>query len=331
MPTINDIATRLGIAKSSVSKAMNNADDISESLRKKVLETAVEIGYEKTRNRKSDPKKLCILVENMDYESASGFGHDIVLGFEQMAVPAGWSVDTIRLTEEAQKESSYDVFMLSHQYEGAFILGFSLLDPWMQDLKTARTPTVLYDNYIQENPLVSYVGANNKEGYDMAIAYLKQLGHTRIGYLGGDMNSMIGRERYMAYVHAMQQHSLCAEPGLTGHSYFVSECVQKYLPALLEQKATAILCEHDGLATSVMTHCIELGYKIPDDVSIIGFDDAAFSAFTSPPLTTIRQARNALGRCGYYALNSLLNQSCISSLLLRAELVERGSAGKAAG
>ena len=172
------------------------------------------------------------------------------------------------------------------------------------------------------------MGANNKEGYDIAVAYLKQLGHTRIGYLGSDMNSMIGRERYMAYVHAMQQHSLTAESALTGHSYFVSECVQKYLPALLEQKATAILCEHDGLAASVMTHCMELGYQIPGDVSIIGFDDAAFSAFTSPPLTTIRQDRNALGRCGYYALNSLLNQIFISSLLLRAELVERGSAGK---
>ena len=329
MPTINDIATRLGIAKSSVSKAMNNADDISESLRKKVLETAVEIGYEKTRNRKSGQKKLCILVENMEYQNASGFGHDIILGFEQMAVPAGWFVETIPLTKEVQKESSYDVFMLSHQYEGAFILGFSLLDPWMQDLKTARTPTVLYDNYIQENPLVSYVGANNKEGFDMAVSYLKNLGHARIGYLGGDMNSMISQERYSAYLQAMQQHGLAAEPGLTGHSYFVSECVQKYLPLLLQQKATAILCEHDSLANSVMTHCAELGFKIPEDISIIGFDDAAFSAFTSPPLTTIRQDRNALGRCGYYALNSLLNQTFISSLLLRAELIERGSAGRA--
>lgn len=328
MPTINDIADRLGVAKSTVSKAMNNADDISDSLRKKVLETAVEMGYEKNRNRKTDPKKLCILIENMDFESPSGFGHDLVLGFEQMAVPAGWKVDTVAITENMQKQASYDVFMLSNQYVGAFILGFSLLDPWMQDLQTSKTPAVLYDNYIQDNPLVSYVGVNNDEGFNMAVSYLKKLGHTRIGYLGGDQNSFIGRERYRAYVRAMEMHGLNVHTELTGHSYFVSECTQKYLPVLLANQATAVLCEHDNLANAVMVHCCESGYKVPEDVSIIGFDDIAFSAFTTPPLTTIRQDRNALGRCGYYALASLLNQTCISSLLLRAELVVRESAGK---
>jgi len=72
---------------------------------------------------------------------------------------------------------------------------------------------------------------------------------------------------------------------------------------------------------------MECGRKVPEDISVIGFDDAAFSAFTVPPLTTIRQNRNALGRCGYYALASLLDGTYISSLLLRAELVIRGSAG----
>lgn len=328
MPTINDIAVRLGVAKSTVSKAMNNADDISESLRKKVLETAVEMGYEKNRNRKTIQKKLCILIENMDHKSPSGFGHDLVLGFEQMAVPAGWKVETIALTEAMQKQTSYDVFMLSHKYEGAFILGFSLLDPWMQDLQTAKTPTVLYDNYIQDNPLVSYVGVNNNEGFNMAVSYLKDLGHTRIGYLGGDMNSLISKERYRAYIHAMEMHGLHIYENLTGHSYFVSECTQKYLPVLLSNQATAILCEHDHLANAVIVHCTECGHRIPEDVSVIGFDDAAFSAFTAPPLTTIRQDRNALGRCGYYALTSLLNGTYISSLLLRAELVVRNSAGR---
>lgn len=329
MPTINDIAVRLGVAKSTVSKAMNNADDISESLRKKVLETAVEIGYEKNRNKKNSPRKLCILVENMDYKSPSGFGHDLVLGFEQMAVPAGWQAEAVAITKEMQAEISYDVFMLSSHYEGAFILGLSLLDPWMEDLKTAKTPAVLYDNYIQDNPLVSYVGVNNTEGFKMAVSYLKELGHTRIGYLGGDMNSFISRERYQAYLHAMAQHGLDTDETLTGHSYFVSECTQKFLPVLLAHQATAILCEHDHLANSVMLHCMECGYRVPEDISIIGFDDAAISAFTQPPLTTIRQNRNALGRCGYYALASLLNQTFISSLLLRAELVVRESAGKA--
>ncbi len=329
MPTINDIAAKLGVSKSTVSKALNNAEDISQSLRKKILETAVEIGYEKKRIRKNAPKKLCILVENMDYKNPSGFGHDLVIGFEQMAVPAGWEVDLVVMSPEKQSQTSYDAFMLGHQYEGAFILGFSLLDPWMQDLKTARTPAVLYDNYILENPLVAYVGVNSDEGFHMSVSYLKKLGHRRIGYLGCNKDSQISRERYQAYLRAMELHKLDVNMDLVGRSPFISKCIQEYLPLLLKRQATAILCEHDQLANAVLIHCAELGFRIPEDISVIGFDDAAFSAYASPPLTTIRQNQNALGRCGYYALASLLNNTFISSLLLRAELIERDSTGPA--
>lgn len=325
MPTINDIAKKLGISKGTVSKALNNADDVSETLRKRVLETAVEIGYQKNRIRRDSPKKLCIIVENMDYKSPIGFGYDIVMGFKKLAVPDGWEMELVEMTAELQKEQSYDVFMLGNEYKGAFILGFSLTDPWMEELRTASTPAVLYDNYIQENPVVSYIGVNNEEGFDMAVAYLKELGHTRIGYLGGAMESHVMKARYSAYLRAMEKNHLSIEKETIGYSYHISECTQKYLPVLLQHKVTAIICCHDALANAVMTHCAELGYRVPQDISVIGFDDASFSAYTIPPLTTIRQDRNALGRCGYYALTSLLNHTAISSLLLRAELVKRNS------
>lgn len=329
MPTINDIAQKLGISKGTVSKALNNADDVSETLRKRVLETAVEIGYKKNRIRKDSPKKLCIIIENMDYENPIGFGYDIVMGFKKLAIPDGWEVELVDMTAEAQSQQSYDMFMLKNEYKGAFILGFSLTDPWMEELKTSTTPAVLYDNYIQENPTVSYIGVNNEEGFNMAVAYLKELGHTRIGYLGGAMESHVMKARYYAYLRAMEHNNLPVGKDTIGYSYHISECTQKYLPILLEHNVTAILCCHDALANAVMTHCAELGYRIPHDISVIGFDDASFSAYTIPPLTTIRQDRNALGQCGYYALTSLLNNTAISSLLLRAELVKRNSVSSA--
>lgn len=319
MPTINDIAKIVGVSKSTVSKALNDAGDISGTLRKKILETAVEIGYEKNRIRKDTARKLCILIENMDHKDPSGFGHDLVIGFEQMAVLSDWEVDVVDTSPEQQSRMSYDAFMLGGRYEGAFILGLSPSDPWMEDLKDARTPAVLYDNYIQENPLVAYVGVNSDEGLEMAVSYLKRLGHTRIGYLGGELKTQIGRERYQAYMRAMEFHGLSVDQDLV--------YTAGYGPGLLGAGATAVLCQHDQLAAELMGHCRGLGYRIPEDISVIGFDDAAFSAHTEPPLTTVRQDRNALGRCGYYALASLLGQTYISSLLLRAELVVRGSAG----
>lgn len=326
MPTINDIAAKLGISKGTVSKAMNNSNDISETLRKKILETAVEIGYEKNRIRKDSPRRLCIIVQNMDYKNPVGFGYEIVMGFKKLAIPEGWEVDIAEITPEFQKQHPYDVFMLENEYKGAFILGLALTDSWLEELKAARTPAVLYDNYIQENPNVSYIGVNNEEGFDMAISFLQKLGHTRIGYLGGALESFVTISRYNSYLRAMERCGLPVEDGMVGYSYHISECIQKYLPVLLRQNVTAILCSHDNLANAVMTHCAELSYRIPQDISVIGFDDAPISAYTNPPLTTIRQNRDALGRCGYYALTSLLEHTAISSLLLRAELIPRASA-----
>ena len=84
---IEDIAKKLEISKSTVSKALNGASDVSETLRKTVLETAVELGYSRS-TRKRGAKQLCIFIENMEYESPNDFGHDIIVGFRKMAEPA---------------------------------------------------------------------------------------------------------------------------------------------------------------------------------------------------------------------------------------------------
>lgn len=329
MPTINDIADKLGISKGTVSKALNGANDVSETLRKKVLETAVEIGYARNRARKHTANRLCVIVENIHHEDPGDFGYAIVMGFKKLAVPAGWEVDVVSVTEELQKSISYDAFMLSREYKGAFIIGMSLLDPWMEELKTARTPAVLYDNYIPENPRVCYIGVDNSEAFLMTIRHLTKLGHTQIGYLGGDMDSFVSRRRHDAFLDAMDIHGLTVDKKRIGCSYFITELTQKYLPRLLSSHVTAIVCGTDLLAQAVIVGCMDMGYRIPEDVSIVGFDDAPFAACTSPALTTIRQNQEALGNCGFYALNSLINQTYIGTLLLRAELVDRASTGKA--
>ena len=112
-------------------------------------------------------------------------------------------------------------------------------------------------------------------------------------------------------------------------AYDITLCLQKHLPALLRQNVTAILCSHDLLAHTVMLHCLELGLRIPQDLSIIGFDDLPLCDYIAPPLTTIRQDRTQLGKSGFYALSSLLNSVPISTLLLHARLVLRQSCGQA--
>ena len=328
MATIQDIADKLGISKGTVSKALNGATDISETLQKNVLETAVELGYTKIR-RPGGVRRLCILIENMDYENPHDFGYEIILGFRQMAEPAGYSVDIIPVTEKLQKSYSYDTFMLKHDYLGSFILGFSLSDPWMKDFHTSHTATVLYDNYIMANPHIGYVGIDNGEGMELAVSHLKQKGHKKIGYLSHALGSHIMQVRHKAFFSALRQNGLKSDPTYAGSSYYITQCMEKHLPRLLNLGVTAIICSHDLIANAAMIQCQQMGYRIPDDISIIGFDDLPICAYTAPPLTTVRQERIQLGKSGYYALESLMNGIAIGTLLLHASLIVRNSTGPA--
>ena len=107
MVTLNDIAAKLGISKSTVSKGLNNASDVSGELRQKILETAAELGYSSRRGS----KKVCILIENMGYQDPNQFGYDFVVGFQEMARSEGLAVDVVPLTEEYQRGVTYQQFM----------------------------------------------------------------------------------------------------------------------------------------------------------------------------------------------------------------------------
>lgn len=326
MATITDIASKLGISKSTVSKALNNATDISDEMRRRILETAVEMGYINKRAQKKE-HKICILIENMEYDTPNQFGHDIVLGFKQKAEPEGWIVDVVSVTVEMQRMTPYSVYMMEHGYQAAFVLGFSLIDPWMKEFRTTLVPTVLYDNYIKGNPSVASVGCDNQEGFELAVKHLTQLGHKKIGLISGPSNSYIMKARYNAYISAMEKYGLEINEDYIGIGYFVAESTRKYIPQLVNKGVTAILCSHDVRAISALTECADRELSIPQDLSIIGFDDLPMTEFTQPPLTTIRQDRLSLGKCGYYAMTCLLNKVPIGTIQLRATLIVRGSTG----
>ncbi len=327
MATMEDIAKKLGVTKGTVSKALSGATDVSETLRKSVLETAVEVGY--SRNRLPNGKKLCLFIENMAYASPSDFGYDIIIGFRQMAEPAGFSVDVVPLDTISQKDVPYEEYMLQNGYLGALLLGLSLNDPWIRQFNKSHTPAVLYDNYIQVNPSTAYVGIDNNEGMTMTVSCLKELGHTKIGYLSGALGSYINQVRYSAFFRSLRKFGLPHDQSYAGNSYYFSECLEKHLPRLLDKGVTAIICSHDLLAHTVMLRCHELGIQIPGQLSIVGFDDLPLCAYTAPPLSSIRQDRLQIGKSAFYALSSLMNGTPISTLLLHAKLIQRESIGPA--
>lgn len=330
MATMDDIARNLGVSKSTVSKALSGAGDVSESMRRTVLETAVELGYTRPR-RGEEPPRLAVFVTNMEYRNPEDFGYDILVGFRKMAEPEGYQVSIIPMSHELENSIHYDEYMIQGNYRGGLFLGLSLSYAWLKEFETCKTPTVLYDNRVMGNPRVSYVGVDNEEAMCLAIQYLKQLGHRKIGYLSSALGSYVYQQRYKSFFRVLEEDGLPHGEELAGVSLYTSECVSQHLPRLIEQGCTAIMCSHDLLAHSALVQCWDMGVRVPEDISILGFDDLDLCRFTTPPLTTIRQDRTGVGRSAYLALASQMGGVSLSTYLLHAELVCRGSCAPPGG
>lgn len=325
MATIKDIANHLGISISTVSKGLNGASDISEELRQQVIDTAVEMGYSTKRSKKEEFRKLCLFVTNVEYKTLDTFGYDIVLGFKQNAFQHKWDVTIVEITPEEQAKQKYDSYLLQHGYCGAFILGLALHNPWMEQIKTTTMPTVVFDNFIDGNPKVAYLGTDSHEGIHMAVEHLVNLGHKKIAFLNGSCGSLVSEERQDAFESAMKEYHLECNEKMMARGRFVADSAYPHVPEFLKQGATAIVCGNDLLAKGAIAACNAEGYRVPEDVSVIGFDNVPIAATTEPPLTTVSQQRNELGRCAYTTLNSLINHVCISRTMLRPQLLERES------
>ena len=166
------------------------------------------------------------------------------------------------------------------------------------------------------------------EGMELAVQYLTDLGHTKIGYLSSALEAYVYRQRYNAFFQALKTHGLPADEDLAGHSFYTNECLTLHLPRILKQGCTAIVCSHDLLAHSTMIHCSQIGYRIPEDISILGFDDIPMCRYTLPPLSSIRQDRINTGKSAFYAMLNQLHNVHVTSLLLHPELIERASCAK---
>lgn len=324
MVTIQDIANRLGISVSTVSKGLNGGKDISESLRQQVLDTAVEMGYTTKRKSRTN-KRLAFFIENMSCERADDFGYEILLGFQQGAFRNKDVVEIIPVTPEFQQEIRFDNYMLEHDYAGAFLLGLALNDPWMQQFKDTTFPTLLLDNFIPINPKLGYVGTDSEEGIEMAISHLISLGHEKIAFLNGSKDSMISDQRMRAYLHSMNKFHLPIDPNLAVYGYFVADAAKYHVPSFLDAGVTAILCGNDSIAEGVIQSVTEQGFSVPEDISVIGFDDMPFATDLTPPLTTIRQNRGEIGKCAFFILEGLISGVPASKVLLRPTLINRSS------
>ena len=331
MVTIKDIAKELGVSPGTVSKGLNNAPDISEALKQKIIDTAISMGYKSSKLKLgSSGKKVCIFVENMEYESSGQFGFDVVTGFKQEAVKEGFEVALLPISPAFQGNEAYDSFMLKNGFSGSFCVGFALEDPWLKDFKKTTTPTVLFDNYVPKNPNTCYIGTDSAEIMELIVSHLHRLGHKKIAFLNGSKNSLITEQRMDSFYHSMKKRKLNVDPELAIFAYFVARVAEDHIDNILQKGTTAIICGNDVIASGVYTELMGRGLSVPEDISVVGIDDIPLASLLTPPLTTVRQERELLGMSGFFALNSIITHNmAISRNLLRPKLILRESTAQA--
>lgn len=328
MVTIKDISKKLGISMSTVSKGLHGASDISEETRQMVLDAAVSMGYVIKDKKNAEKHKVCIMVENMDYENINQFGYELITGFRLMATEHQYIVDIIPVDTYFQSKHSYDDMMKQSGYSGAFFLGFELEDTYIKQLLNTSIPTVLFDNYVS-NKNVAYIGTDNRIGIKSLVDYLYQNGHKKIALLNGSEYSYVSILRYEGFKQAMKSLGLEHNKNLIGHGkYFSPDAAKKYVEQFVNNGATAIVCASDLIAAGAINELHRLGLRVPEDISVTGFDDIPVAKYLAPPLTTIRQERFTLGKTAFTLLDQLISGIPVSTMLLHSELIVRESVAK---
>ena len=159
------------------------------------------------------------------------------------------------------------------------------------------------------------------------MEHLSQYGHTSIAMMNGELHSRVSQERLQGFKLGMSKCSLPVRKDLIAHGDYTATCAPTYVQGFIDSGATAIVCASDLIAHGVLAELYRLGVRVPQDVSVVGFDDIPLARYTTPPLTTIKQNRLAIGKSVCIAMEQIMEGNSISRLLLMPELVVRESTG----
>ena len=333
MVTISDIAKKANVSITTVSRALNNYPDIKLKTKEKILNIAREMGYFPNANAKGLKTKNNWLVGILFTESLNiGLEHPLYAGviesFKMTISDHGY--DTIFITSNiGKKKTSYLNHCIYRNVNGVFVCTYTGLDPMLKELLESDIKCVTTD--VDYNHNVPIILSDNISGIKMAYDYLFDLGHRKIALISGPLNTLSGRERLEAYKKALEAKNQIFREYYVAYAYdYDFNSGRTTCSRLLEQCShdmpTAIIAASDILAIGAITEMESRGISVPNDISIIGFDDIEIAHYIKPGLTTIRQDRKKLGKVIADTLVAYINQEEVPSrTLIPVSLVERGT------
>lgn len=321
--TIQSVADLAGVSIATVSRVLSGNENVREDFIDKVRDAAAKLNYTPSASAQGLAKGRNFTVGVLIPDLSNPYFPDVVKGIHNLATPSNYRLLIADSDGSPEDEISIIRDML-RQVDGIILVSPRMSIDDLKSLENAQSPVVLI-NRMEPGVGLPSVGVDNFSAMSELIGHLASLGHKRIAFLSGPKESWQQRERARAVLHA-SNFGISVEEIPTGGS--IAAGVQA-LDLAMQAKPTAAICFNDLVALGVLSRAAELGIRVPEELSVTGFDDIEFSSFSNPPLTTIRSPQIALGEMAWKILEDQLSgKPGNHQPLMSAEVVIRSSTGK---
>lgn len=300
--TIADIAHQAGVSVPTVSKVLNGHSEVAPVTRERVERLLAEHKYTRRRPKRTDRAGLVDLVFP---ELDSAWAVDIIRGVEEVAHHAGIGTVVSIIGDDAGRQRQWADNLAARRSDGVLTAVTELGSSQSDRIRSLGVPVVIIDPVGEPDPDIPSVGATNWTGALDATKHLISLGHERIAFIGGRERLQCSQARMDGFRSAMSSAQLTVRPELVASGDFSHEAGERAMTRLLElpEPPTAVFGGNDQQALGAYQAIRSHGLRIPEDISVIGFDDLPVARWTAPPLTTIRQP---LANMAAYAMRMLL-------------------------
>jgi LacI family transcriptional regulator len=307
--TIIEVAEKAGVSFGTVSRVVNNDIHVKKETRERVLQVMEKLGYVANRQARSLAGGKSNIIGVLVPDLGTSYIEEIIRGVD--AELSLTDLDLILYTTHrtASKEANYVANLAKGMVDGLLLVLPRSPADYIGTLTGRNFPFVLIDHQGTGRNCPA-VGATNWQGAYRATEYLIKLGHSRIGFITGSMDLGCSMDRLEGYLSALRTHHANDAPELVYEGTFFQPDGYAGASALLDlpNPPTAIFASNDIMALGVMDAVRSRGLRIPDDISIVGFDDIPQSAVVRPALTTVNQPLEKMGRVATQMLLDLLRQ-----------------------
>lgn len=324
--TIKDIAKAAGVSHTTVSRALKGHAAISPQTTARIQALAEEMGYTPSAVAQSLLSQRTQTIGMIITTTADPFPVNIVGGVEEVAQAAGYSVFLSSSHNNPRQEMAVVETFHRRRVDAIIVSSSRLGSVYRSELDQIQIPIVLVNNQ-EEGEYLHSVAVDDVQGARLAVEHLLQLGHRRIGYVGAVNRPKSNRRRIVGYQAALEAAGIPIDPSLVVAPVEETDVDQgkKGVDYLLDANATAIFCYNDLTAIGALMECRRRNIAVPQQLSVMGFDDIEIATYVTPPLTTIHQPRSRLGKLAMQMVLDLLDGKSVQDKVLNCNLVTRQS------